>query len=447
MESIWTALAKEHSQSQSTLPNDCDVCIIGAGLTGLYSAVLLAQKGLNVIVLEASNKIGYGATSFSTGKLTIQHGAILQKLVPEVRKLYVEENEQAIERFTNLLPDHYFTERTAFLYSQTPECSEQLKREYAIYEELKIPTFATNETELPFAVDLAIAIKNQYEFNPYEIQLALVELAEQLGVQVFTGHRVHHIDHVKKSVTVCEQTLQFKDVIIATHYPIDAFPALQIMKLANSRSYLCAAPIVEPFDGYYLNIAKQSRTIRTATINEQHYILYGGTNHLAGTSPNPKQYYKTIEQELHQHFEVSQIPYAWSNQDVETFDQLPLIGKIDANIYVATGYRKWGLSQSLVAAELLTKKIINESHPLQPYVSPQRLKILPMLQTAGFTLAQFLNGYINRPSAPICTHLGCKTRWNKADDTWDCPCHGSRFSSDGSVIEGPAVEPLKIRKQ
>ncbi|MER1999520.1 MAG: Rieske 2Fe-2S domain-containing protein, partial [Lysinibacillus sp.] len=128
----------------------------------------------------------------------------------------------------------------------------------------------------------------------------------------------------------------------------------------------------------------------------------------------------------------------------QTFDELPLIGAIDQNVYVATGYRKWGLSQSLVAAEILTSTIQKEAHPLAPYVSPKRLKLLPMLQLAGFTVAQFLNGYINRPSAPICTHLGCKTRWNKADDTWDCPCHGSRFSKDGQVIEGPAVQPLKI---
>lgn len=445
MDSIWQALTKEYYRNdQETLPQQCDICIIGGGLTGLYSAVLLAEKGFHVVVLEASEHIGQGATSLSTGKLTIQHGTILQKLAPEVRTLYVDANEQAIARFKNMLPAHLFTKRTAYVYSQNAEQSAELKREYAIYEQLHLQAFATNETELPFAVDLAIALKDQYEIDPYRVQLALVELAKKLGATILTNRRVTHIEHATSEISVGQQTLHYKHLIVATHYPIDAIPALQIMKLTNSRSYICAAPVPETFDSYYISVSNQGRTIRTATIDEQHYILYGGTNHLAGSKANTNHYYKTLEQELQQHFELTSIPYMWSNQDVQTFDELPLIGAIDTNVYVATGFRKWGLSQSLVAAEILMHSIQKEAHPLQPYVSPKRLKLMPMLQLAGYTVAQFLNGYINRPSAPICTHLGCKTRWNKSDDTWDCPCHGSRFSKDGQVLEGPAVQPLKL---
>lgn len=448
MESIWFQLSKKRYQNKQTaLPNKCEICIVGGGLSGLYSAVLLAQHGHEVVLLEASDFIGQGATSLSTGKLTIQHGILLQKLSEDVRGIYVSANNDAIVNFKQRLPEQLFTERNAYIYSENSNDSEQLKVEYDIYERLQLPAFATNETELPFEIDLAIALKNQYEIDPYAVQLALVELAKQHGATILTGQRVQHIDHDGNYVTIGEQRLHFQQLILATHYPIDAIPALQIMKLSNSRSYLCAAAVLEPLTSYYISAATQSRTIRSATINDQHYMLYGGTSHLAGVNSKNKKYYETIEQEFTKHFEVEEIPYKWSNQDVQTFDHLPFVGPIRPNIFVATGYRKWGLSQSLVAAEILMSYINGSAHPLQPFVTPKRINLLPMLQVAGFTFAQFLNGYINRPTTPVCTHLGCKTRWNNADETWDCPCHGSRFSSTGEVIEGPAVQPLKLKNK
>ncbi|MER2000804.1 MAG: FAD-dependent oxidoreductase, partial [Lysinibacillus sp.] len=298
MDCIWQALTKEHFRNErEDLPEQCDICIIGGGLTGLYSAVLLAKKGFHVVLLEASEHIGEGATSLSTGKLTIQHGTILQKLAPEVRPLYVSANEQAISRFKNLLPPALFTKRTAYLYSQNAEQSNELKLEYDLYEQLQLQAFATNETELPFPVDLAIALKEQYEINPYNTQLALVKLAEKLGVTILTNCRVTHINHTENQIIAKEQPIHYKNLIVATHYPIDAIPALQIMKLTNSRSYICATPISETFDGYYLSVAEQGRTIRTATIDEQHYLLYGGTHHLAGSKANTNLYYKTLQQE------------------------------------------------------------------------------------------------------------------------------------------------------
>ena len=442
MNSIWTALATETFESNAPIEQQCEVCIIGAGITGLYSALLMAQQGHRVTLLEAAPSIGRGATSLSTGKLTIQHGAIFQQLQPEVLPLYVQANEQAISRLTSLLPQELFTSCTSYLYSRNTQDTEQLKSEYLLYEQLKLPCFATIETELPFPIDFAIALKDQFQIDPYALQLELAKLAVKEGAAIHTNSRVQHIDQKLQTITVGEQKIQYKYLIIATHYPISAITAMQIMKLTNSRSYLCAAPIMEPLSGQYIDIGKQSRTVRSATIQGNHYLIYGGANHAPGANVNTKHYYNTLEQELQQHFEVPTIPYKWSNQDVETFDILPFVGEIHRYIYVATGFRKWGLSQGLVAAELLTQIINNEHNPLHDYVSPKRIKPFSMLKTAGYTAGQFLNGYLKRPNAPTCTHLGCKTRWNDADRTWDCPCHGSRFSQDGSVIEGPAVQPL-----
>ena len=448
MNSIWTASSNIQFSNHENMQDHYDICIIGGGLTGLYSALLLAKNGFEVALFEANDHIGENATSFSTGKLTAQHGAIYQKLNSDVREIFYRANMDAIKELADLLPSNVITSCNAYLYSKTEEETTTLKNEFNIYEELRAGCFATNETELPFTVDFAIALKEQYAINPYEALHFIANLAQQQGVKIFTNSRVQHIDEGEQSITAGERSIKYEKLIIATHYPIAAIPSLTVTKLTNYRSYLCATEVSEPLKDYFFKVGNESRTIRTATLNDKHYLLYGGTSHLAGNKEDTERYYQILEQEIQSRFELKNIPYKWSNQDVETFDLLPLIGEISSqhdNIFIATGYRKWGLSQSIVAANILLSSIKKEHTPLQPFVTPSRWKPLRMLEIAGYTVTQFLNSYINRANTPICTHMGCHTRWNDADETWDCPCHGSRFKQDGSILEGPAVEPLDIK--
>ena len=447
MKNIWTTLTNTQFSNTESIKEHYDICIIGGGFTGVYSALLLASHGHQVALFEANETLGQAATGFSTGKLTIQHGAIYQKLSEELRPLYVLEHERAIHTLADQLPAHLINACTSYLYSETPSSSQQLKDEFQYYKQLQLNCFETAETELPFQVDYAIALTGQFQINPYESLLFLAEEAVRNGATIFTNSRVQHIDHESQTIQVANQTVNFQNLIVATHYPIDAIPALQFTKLTNFRSYLCAAPIASPLEGQYLAVGEKARTIRTATIQDEYYILYGGKSHLAGNATDTEACYDLLTQEMKQYFEVQSVPFQWSNQDVETFDSLPLVGRVSArneNIYIATGYNKWGLSQSLVAANILLYTIQQEVHPLQQYYTPSRIKPIQMLENATYMVGQFLNGYINRSNTPICTHLGCHTRWNEADKSWDCPCHGSRFTQDGRIINGPAVEPLNM---
>lgn len=225
------------------------------------------------------------------------------------------------------------------------------------------------------------------------------------------------------------------------------------MKLQIKRSYLTATKYSQLLEGQYLSVDAQSRTIRTALIDNQPYFIYGGQSHTAGSTSDTDPFYDTLQHELTTDFELPPYEYGRSAQDIMTADQIPYIGRLspsDDSLYIATGFNKWGLSSSLVAGTLLTDLIKRIANPAAALFSPDRSNFGKtfyfMLQTGGMIGKELVKGYIDRPDAPKCTHLGCKTRWNVADDTWDCPCHGSRYNAKGEVIEGPAVYPLKMKK-
>ncbi|MFF5996229.1 FAD-dependent oxidoreductase [Lysinibacillus sp. KU-BSD001] len=433
--------------------SQCTVCIVGGGLTGIYSAYLLAKAGVDVLLIEAQENIGLGTTAYSTGKLTIQHSNKYAGFELEEAKLYYQANQQAIASFKEQLPSSLFQSATSFVYTTTEDGKKQLQQEYNRYEQIGIEAFATAETELPIPVTLALGIKNETQIHPVEVLTFLAKEAQQAGARIYTSSR---------ATTITEQFIElengvrilFEQLLICSHYPITSLQRLYSSKLAINRSYLTAIPVHESLEGQYISIDKPVRTIRTASIHNTLYLLYGGSNHLAGTKTETAIYYDTFEKELQTTFHLSGLPtFYWSAQDVQTPDKIPYVGPLesDSSIYIATGYDKWGLSNSLVAGELLTSYIQKEDHIAKALYVPTRHMTLQAWQqsfkTAGFIGVEFLNGHLARMDAPKCTHLGCRTRWNEGDNTWDCPCHGSRFDEHGNVIEGPAVYPLKLKKK
>ena len=184
-------------------------------------------------------------------------------------------------------------------------------------------------------------------------------------------------------------------------------------------------------------------------------MLIAGANHIAGQLTDTMPFYDALQKDLKEHYDQHPPLYEWSAQDVETPDMLPYVGNISKsvpNVFMATGYRKWGISNSFVAGDLLCSLITGKKIETgaEELYSPSRTKFgatfMQMLKVGGFVSKELVSGYIKHKNAPKCTHLGCKTKWNKADETWDCPCHGSRFNAKGEVIEGPAVYPLKLEE-
>ncbi|MEK4626907.1 MAG: FAD-dependent oxidoreductase [Solibacillus sp.] len=430
-----------------------DICIIGGGLSGVYTAYLLAKEGYKVVLVEALHDFAEGTTAYSTGKLTVQHNLIYTSLSTEQGRAYYEANRGAIERALSTNPPSV-SRATSYLYTASDDGREQLLQEAECYKKIGIPFIATNEIEIATPVKLAIGIENEVQINPVEFTRHFAQLAKKMDAQLFLNTRITNIQPSDNVITTSRgHKIHYKKLILCTHYPIESIKNLYSVKLQVNRSYLSATKCTQLLDGQYLSIDPQSRTIRTALINNQPYFVYGGFAHSAGTVEQTDLYYDSIESELQSQFELPKPEFNWSAQDVMTADQIPYIGQLnsrDETLYIATGFNKWGLSSSLVAGEILLDSIKKIASPALELYSPNRSsfgrQVYFMLQTGGFIGKEFIKGYVTRTSAPRCTHLGCKTRWNESDHTWDCPCHGSRYNEKGEVIEGPAVYPLQFKK-
>ena len=452
-QSLWLPTDSGFSSPSIQEPIQCDICIIGGGISGVYTAYSLAKEGFKVVLIEALPQFANGTTAYSTGKLTVQHNLIYSKLTPEDGKIYYEANKNAIEKAISENSGG-FTRATSYLYTSTSQVKEKLLNEAEHYKKIGIPFVATNETELNLPVKLALGIKNEGQINPVQFTNTYVHLARKYGAQLYLNTRITSIELRNNQVRTSNgYTVQYNKLILCTHYPIESIRQLYSIKLQVSRSYLTATKYSQLLEGQYLSIDDQSRTIRSALIDNQPYFIYGGQSHLAGATGETNRFYETLQHELTADFELPPFEYAWSAQDIMTADQVPYIGQLspdDESLYIATGFNKWGLSTSLVAGDLLTDLIKNVPNKASNLFSPHRSSfgktLYFMLQTGGVIGKEFIEGYIKRPKAPRCTHLGCKTRWNEADQTYDCPCHGSRYNAEGQVIEGPAVYPLDIKK-
>lgn len=452
--SLWLKNAEPLSFTSLSASLNCNVCIVGGGLAGVYTAYLLAKKGIDVVLLEAKPSIAFGTTGHSTGKLTPQHGAVFDQLLTTFKedevRTYYEANRTAIENALKEATADLFQRVDSYLYATTEEGAEKIKKESEAYKKVGIEGTETTDTELPFEVKNALKMENTFQIHPVKFTNHFAKLALKAGAKLFVNTRVTKlfIDE-QRLLTENEFEVNFKSLVLATHYPIEAIKGLHIAKLSIDRSYLMATKTSELLKGQYLSVDTSSRTVRTALIDNQPYFIFGGSSHIAGTVQNTHIYYEKLEKELVSTFDLPKPEYLWSAQDPNTADYIPYVGRIsdsEPRIYIATGFRKWGLSNSLVAGEIISTELTSGQHPAQFLYSPSRnlfgKTFMRMLKAIGFTVSNFAEGYLIRMEAPKCTHLGCKTQWNEGDETWDCPCHGSRFDKYGNVIEGPAVYPI-----
>ena len=456
--SIWLSNNVNKTYQSLSESKNTDICIVGGGITGIYTAYLLAFEGLNVTLLEAHDSLANQTTGYSTGKLTIQHGETYQKLLKHLPlhhvKTYMQANQTAIENALKVASPSSVQTVDSCLYATTKEGKKTIEKEYQAYLKLGIKSYLDGESELPFPISKSLTIKNEHQINPVEFAQHFAELAQKNGASIYTNSRVTHIDKSEKTIHIENGLkIKYKKLILCTHYPIDSIRGLYTVKLEIKRSYLLASPTNQLMKGQYLSVDENSRTIRTATVDNKDYLIYGGGNHYAGTIEHTHAIYKDLEKEMVNSFHVAPPPFQWSAQDIFTPDDIPYVGQLTKNedsVYIATGFKKWGLSNALVAGEILVNELKGLPHPAKKLYSPERSNfgenLMKMLTHTGFIATSFVGGHLTRMKAPKCTHMGCKTRWNDADRTWDCQCHGSRYAEDGTVLEGPAVYPLNIKK-
>ncbi|MGG0658194.1 FAD-dependent oxidoreductase [Rummeliibacillus pycnus] len=455
--SIWLQNKRTNIKPPLEESIQTDVCIIGGGLSGIMTAYHLAKAGKEVVLLEG-NSLLHGATGHSTGKLTAQHGPVYQTIIEKFGResalLYYELNQKAISTALDLVDSSIIQPATSFLYTQEGQNIKKLEDEWAAYKQLHIPGTFGEKGEIPYEMKASVAMLDQAQIHPVLFGQSIMDMATKAGAKFYENSRVAHINLSKPYVELeNKQTVYCKDLVICSHYPLEAIIGLQLVKLQVNRSYIIAFKCSEPYSGQYLSIDQPNRSVRTVQIGDDYYTLLVGSSQRAGSSSNTNIFYEAIEKEAYGNFAATDIRYKWSAQDPETPDLLPYVGQISSghpNIWLATGFRKWGISNSLVAGQIVSDGILGRPNSGIELYSPKHTKIgdalLQALKVGGQTVIDLVGGYVTRSSMPRCTHLGCKTRWNEADETWDCSCHGSRFAKDGSVLEGPAVKPLNLKK-
>lgn len=434
---------------------ECDVCIIGGGLSGIANAYFLAKEGKNVVLLE-KDEILSGATGNSTGKLTVQHDIVYADLIKQFgrdnARIYYEVNRDAVSFGKSFSEGDELRNADSVLFSQSKYGTELLQDEKRAYDDIGIAGELGRNSELPLRTEATLMIQNEAQIHPVRLGQHLAKLAVKAGARIFEKSDVRLMDLKKRLLyTNSQNEIQFNELLLCTHYPIEALRGLQIMKLSVSRSYIVAAPANMPLTGQYISVDNPKRSVRTAFIDGKTHFLLSGEGHQAGMEKETQVHYETLSSELHSIYQLDPLKCGWSAQDPSTPDLIPYAGQISRSmpyVYLNTGFRKWGLSNSLASARIISDQIVGRQNKAASLYAPDRTGfgsfLMQALKNTGLVLKEFTGGHITRTHSPICTHMGCRTRWNEADQTWDCPCHGSRFRKDGSVLEGPATKPLDL---
>lgn len=443
MKTIWTQSTTIPSRNRLPGSLAADVAVIGAGLAGVLTAYYLSQAGKQVVVLEA-HRIGSGQTEGTTAKITSQHGLIYQKLQTYMgnrfARLYASANQKAILEYQRLINACSifcdFEKCSACLYSLKDPHS--LQKESRAAMESGIHSQFSTDTELPFPIKGAVYFSNQAQFHPLKFLdsiSSLLTIYEKTPVLSVKQEKKHQI------LSTPYGNVSARDVVFACHYPFPLIPGYFFLKMYQQSSYVLALSPAARLQNMYLGIDKEGLSFRSAG----NTLLLGGFGHRTGKpSPHP---YKSLSHTAGRLYPDSKIIGHWSAQDCITLDHLPYIGRFSSKAphwYVATGFQKWGMTSSMVAAHLLTNSICGHSSVYDPLFTPTRFHL--RASAAEFMIHSIesgkglLSGMANKDRR--CPHMGCKLAWNPEEHTWECPCHGSRFDSQGILKDGPAQKNL-----
>lgn len=430
MDTLWLATAKLPSFPALQGDLKTDVLVIGGGLCGLLCAHALTEAGVSCALIEA-DRIMHGVSARTTAKITSQHRLIYDRLIRtlgvEAAQLYREANESALGRYRRLCEeiDCGFEEKDAFVYDRTGTAA--LEREWTAMARVGLHATFEDALPLPFPVAGALRLPHQAQFHPLKFAAAIAEglnIFEQTAALAWDG----------RAVVTNRGRITADKVIVATHFPLFNKHGAYFLKLYQHRSYVLALRGAPDVRGMYLDAQETGLSFR----NSGEFLLLGGGSHRTGKSGGG---YESLQADAKAYYPDAEIAFRWATQDCMTLDGLPYIGQYARStpgLYVATGFGKWGMTLSMAAATILRDLVLGRSNPCVLLFSPSRSMMKPQLLINGFEAAVSLL----TPTRPRCPHMGCALKWNPQEHTWDCACHGSRFTQEGKLISGPATGDL-----
>ena len=431
MDSIWSQTAQLPAFDSLRSDLKTDVLIIGGGMAGLLCACRLTRAGVDCALVEADRICG-GITKNTTAKITSQHGLIYDKLIREFgverARLYLEANQAALEEYRTLCRDIdcEFQEKDAFVYSIGK--GWKLDRELKALNRLGFSAEFVNDVPLPFPTAGAVKFTRQAQFHPLKFIAAIAG-----DLRIFEHTKVLELSPGRAVTKV--GTISADKIIIATHFPLLNKHGGYFLKLYQHRSYVLALKNAPNVSGMYLDEDEKGLSFR----NYDNLLLLGGGSHRTGKKGGN---WEELERFARRYYPDAQVTARWATQDCMTLDGIPYVGpysKRTRGLYAATGFNKWGMTSSMAAAALLTDQVLGRDSPYTAVFSPSRTVLRPQLAVNGLESALGLL----TPATPRCPHMGCALRYNAAEHSWDCPCHGSRFEENGSLIDNPATDDKK----
>lgn len=433
---------------------ETDTVVIGGGMAGILTAYYLQKQGVDVIVLEAK-RVGSGQTGRTTAKITSQHGLFYNKLIKKTgRKIahgYASANEEAIADFEKIISEEgiecNFERLPAILYTTTASGLNKLKKEENAARKLGIQAIYREGIaggELPFPVKATLTFENQAQFHPLKFLMCLAE-----KLIVYEDTKVLSVN--KHMVYTNKGNIKAENIVFATHYPFINFPGLYFGRQHQERSYVWGLAGQKKLSGMYYGIDGEGISLRSAG----DMLLVGGGSHRTGKKGKEKrscveqrQGYAFLEEAVLKYYPRCSVAVAWAAQDCMPHDEVPFIGRYSClrpYWYVATGFKKWGMTSSVIAAKLISDKICGRENPYEYVFKPWRFRfratVKNLLIDAGESIRGLLAGLFSK-KRHRCPHMGCRLTWNEEEASWDCPCHGSRFTGTGELRDNPAQSDI-----
>ena len=408
-----------------------DVLIIGGGMAGILCAYMLEKDGVDYALVEAET-ICAGITGNTTAKITSQHGLIYDKLVREFSveqaRMYLSANEAALKKYRELCADINcgFETKDSCVYSLSDR--NKLEKEMAALGKIGYPAELLEKLPLPLKTVGAVKFSAQAQFDPLRFVSAISK-----GLSIYEHTKV--LELIGTRARTDNGMINANTVVVTTHFPFINKHGSYFLKMYQHRSYVIALENAQDVGGMYVDEDKKGMSFR----NYGGLLLLGGGGHRTGKQGGG---WSELESFAERNYPGAAEKYRWAAQDCMTLDGMPYVGhysKKTPELLVATGFNKWGMTSAMVSATLLTDMLLGRKNEYADLFSPSRSILRPQLALNALEAAVNLL----TPSKKRCPHLGCALKWNAQEHTWDCPCHGSRFTENGKLIDNPATGDMK----